>query len=77
MNNDCTSSQDVTLTAQAALCRSFAILIVFINGGFVLQRTSEHPWWIWGFWVSPLQYSQNAICASLTIPLLHLRLALV
>ena len=57
------------------LRRSFAILIVFINGGFVLQRTSEHPWWIWGFWASPLQYSQNAICASV-FPMWHLTPAL-
>jgi hypothetical protein len=20
-----------------------------------------HPWWIWGYWISPLSYAQNAL----------------
>lgn len=23
-----------------------------------------HPWWIWGYWISPLSYAQNAITVN-------------
>ncbi|CAH9074142.1 unnamed protein product [Cuscuta europaea] len=39
---------------------SFAMLIVMALGGFVLSRDSIPSWWIWGYWVSPLMYAQNA-----------------
>ncbi|KAL6909620.1 hypothetical protein ACP4OV_001901 [Aristida adscensionis] len=39
----------------------FVILIVFIFGGFVIRRNDIKPWWIWGYWASPMMYSQNAI----------------
>jgi len=25
---------------------------------------SIHPWWIWGYWISPLSYAQNAIAVN-------------
>ncbi|CAK9229936.1 unnamed protein product [Sphagnum troendelagicum] len=40
---------------------SFALLVVFLLGGFVLARQDIHPWWIWGYWISPLSYAQNAL----------------
>ncbi|KAH7438824.1 hypothetical protein KP509_04G032700 [Ceratopteris richardii] len=43
---------------------SFALLVVFLLGGFVLSKDSIHPWWLWAFWISPLSYSQNAIAVN-------------
>ncbi|OAY36963.1 pleiotropic drug resistance protein 1 [Manihot esculenta] len=43
---------------------SFALLTLFALGGFVLSREDIKKWWIWGYWVSPLMYGQNAIVAN-------------
>ncbi|KAL3676895.1 hypothetical protein R1sor_026843 [Riccia sorocarpa] len=52
-----------------AVCRSMVtantggalvLMVVFVLGGFLLPRTAIEPWWIWGYWVSPLSYAQNA-----------------
>ncbi|ERN07886.1 hypothetical protein AMTR_s00012p00224800 [Amborella trichopoda] len=40
---------------------SFALLIMFLLGGFILPRDTIKPWWIWGYWISPLSYGQSAI----------------
>ncbi|KAL2630297.1 hypothetical protein R1flu_014983 [Riccia fluitans] len=54
----------------AGICRSqivantggsFALLVVFALGGFLIPRTSIKPWWIWGYWISPLAYAQQAV----------------
>ncbi|PKA64532.1 Pleiotropic drug resistance protein 6 [Apostasia shenzhenica] len=39
---------------------SFAMLVVMILGGFIVSRDSIPSWWIWGYWISPLMYAQNA-----------------
>ncbi|KAA8523067.1 hypothetical protein F0562_009490 [Nyssa sinensis] len=39
---------------------SFAMLVVMGLGGYVISRDSIPRWWIWGFWISPLMYAQNA-----------------
>ncbi|KAI3714746.1 hypothetical protein L6452_21705 [Arctium lappa] len=39
---------------------SFAMLIVMALGGYVISRDSIPSWWIWGFWISPLMYAQDA-----------------
>ncbi|KAM0924025.1 hypothetical protein ACQ4PT_005152 [Festuca glaucescens] len=39
---------------------SFALLVFMLLGGFVLSRDSVTKWWIWGYWISPLMYAQNA-----------------
>uniref|UniRef100_K4A4V3 ABC transporter domain-containing protein n=1 Tax=Setaria italica TaxID=4555 RepID=K4A4V3_SETIT len=39
----------------------FVLLMIFIFGGFVIRRNDIKPWWIWGYWASPMMYSQNAI----------------
>ncbi|XP_074286370.1 ABC transporter G family member 32-like [Silene latifolia] len=39
---------------------SFAMLVVMALGGFIFSRDSIPKWWIWGYWVSPLMYAQNA-----------------
>ncbi|XP_024525458.1 ABC transporter G family member 31 [Selaginella moellendorffii] len=43
---------------------SFGILIVFLLGGFVIDRTHIPAWWIWGYWVSPLSYAENALAVN-------------
>ncbi|GAB4850133.1 transcription factor [Ancistrocladus abbreviatus] len=43
---------------------SFALLLLFALGGFVLARPDVKKWWKWGFWISPLMYAQNAINAN-------------
>ncbi|QCE02081.1 ATP-binding cassette [Vigna unguiculata] len=43
---------------------SFALLILFALGGFILSRDDIKVWWIWGYWISPLMYGQNAIVVN-------------
>ncbi|KAG1335516.1 ABC transporter G family member 31 [Cocos nucifera] len=43
---------------------SFAMLVVMILGGFIISRDSIPDWWIWGYWISPLMYAQNAISVN-------------
>ncbi|GKV35777.1 hypothetical protein SLEP1_g43996 [Rubroshorea leprosula] len=43
---------------------SFALLTLFALGGFILSRDGIKKWWIWGYWVSPLMYGQNAIVVN-------------
>ncbi|KAK9998376.1 hypothetical protein SO802_017979 [Lithocarpus litseifolius] len=43
---------------------SAALLIVFLLGGFIIPKGMIKPWWIWGFWVSPLSYGQRAISVN-------------
>ncbi|KAL5771311.1 hypothetical protein ACOSP7_015465 [Xanthoceras sorbifolium] len=39
---------------------SFAMLVIMALGGFIISRDRIPSWWTWGFWVSPMMYSQNA-----------------
>ncbi|XP_043709771.1 pleiotropic drug resistance protein 1-like [Telopea speciosissima] len=43
---------------------SFALLIFMALGGFVLSRDNIKKWWIWGYWISPLMYGQNALVVN-------------
>ncbi|CAA3014915.1 pleiotropic drug resistance 1-like [Olea europaea subsp. europaea] len=43
---------------------SCALLTVLVLGGFILSRDSIKSWWIWGYWISPLMYAQNAIAVN-------------
>ncbi|GLJ08413.1 hypothetical protein SUGI_0088240 [Cryptomeria japonica] len=54
----------------AAICRTkavansgavFALLAIFMLGGFVIPRGKIPKWWIWGYWSSPMMYGQNAL----------------
>uniref|UniRef100_A0A0D9XTN9 ABC transporter domain-containing protein n=1 Tax=Leersia perrieri TaxID=77586 RepID=A0A0D9XTN9_9ORYZ len=42
----------------------FVLLNVFIFGGFLISRNDIKPWWIWGYWASPMMYSQQAISVN-------------
>ncbi|XP_027337469.1 ABC transporter G family member 31-like [Abrus precatorius] len=41
-----------------------ALMIVFLLGGFIIPKGMIKPWWIWGYWVSPLSYGQKAISVN-------------
>ncbi|CAH1419416.1 unnamed protein product [Lactuca virosa] len=43
---------------------SAALLVVFLLGGFIMPKNMIKPWWIWGFWASPLSYAQSAIAVN-------------
>ncbi|KAJ6346920.1 hypothetical protein OIU76_003581 [Salix suchowensis] len=43
---------------------SFALLTIFSLGGVILSREQIKKWWIWGYWLSPLMYGQNAIVVN-------------
>jgi ABC-type multidrug transport system ATPase subunit len=43
---------------------SFALVIILLLGGFLLSRHDIKGWWIWGYWISPLMYAQNAISVN-------------
>jgi ABC-type multidrug transport system ATPase subunit/ABC-type multidrug transport system permease subunit len=43
---------------------SFALLIIFMLGGFIIPRTHIRPWWIWGYWCSPLAYAESSITVN-------------
>lgn len=49
-----------TLTV-ASTFGAFALMIIFVLGGFVVSRDKIHKWWIWGYWISPMMYGQNAL----------------
>ncbi|GAB2300384.1 ABC transporter G member 32 [Dionaea muscipula] len=43
---------------------SFAMLVVMGLGGYIISKDSVPIWWIWGFWLSPLMYGQNAVSVN-------------
>lgn len=47
------------ITAYALGITIFSTFMVL--GGFILSQDYLKPWWIWGYWFSPLMYAQNAV----------------
>ncbi|XP_061368731.1 ABC transporter G family member 31-like [Gastrolobium bilobum] len=43
---------------------SAALMIIFLLGGFIIPKGMIKPWWIWGYWLSPLTYGQRAISVN-------------
>ncbi|KAI3716293.1 hypothetical protein L6452_23529 [Arctium lappa] len=43
---------------------SFALLLVFVLGGFVLSQDDVKKWWLWGYWSSPMMYAMNGILVN-------------
>ncbi|XP_077211717.1 pleiotropic drug resistance protein 1-like [Tasmannia lanceolata] len=43
---------------------SFGLVTFMILGGFILSRENVKKWWIWGYWISPMMYGQNAIAVN-------------
>ncbi|WVZ64217.1 hypothetical protein U9M48_013777, partial [Paspalum notatum var. saurae] len=45
----------------------FAMLIMMttmVFNGFILIKDKVKKWWIWGYWINPLMYAQNAITVN-------------
>ncbi|KAK4765391.1 hypothetical protein SAY86_026481 [Trapa natans] len=43
---------------------ALVVLMIFLLGGFILPRDQIPSWWIWGYWVSPMQYGFNALSVN-------------
>ncbi|KAL4180860.1 hypothetical protein AMTRI_Chr12g268230 [Amborella trichopoda] len=43
---------------------AFALLVIFVLGGFIVSREDIYSWWKWGYWSSPLMYAQNAVAVN-------------
>ncbi|XP_042507477.1 pleiotropic drug resistance protein 1-like [Macadamia integrifolia] len=43
---------------------SFGLLILLVLSGFILSRDTIKKWWIWGYWISPMMYGQNALVVN-------------
>ncbi|CAN1270070.1 ABC transporter G family member 39 [Linum perenne] len=43
---------------------TFALLIFFVLGGFIIAKDDIDPWMIWGYYISPMTYAQNAIVVN-------------
>lgn len=41
-----------------------ALVILMVLGGFIMSHNDVKKWWIWGYWISPLMYAQNAISVN-------------
>nr|XP_023897861.1 ABC transporter G family member 34-like [Quercus suber] len=40
---------------------TFTLLLVFVLGGFIVAKNDIEPWMIWGYYLSPMMYGQNAL----------------
>ncbi|KAL1544434.1 Pleiotropic drug resistance protein 2 [Salvia divinorum] len=43
---------------------TFTLLLVFVLGGFIIAKDDIEPWMIWGYYVSPMMYGQNAVAIN-------------
>ncbi|KAG9158611.1 hypothetical protein Leryth_019216 [Lithospermum erythrorhizon] len=43
---------------------TFTLLMVFVLGGFIISKDDIAPWVIWGFYISPMMYGQNALAIN-------------
>ncbi|XP_038984626.1 ABC transporter G family member 36-like [Phoenix dactylifera] len=43
---------------------AFSLLVVIVLGGFILSHQDVKKWWIWGYWISPMMYAQNALATN-------------
>ncbi|CAI0420527.1 unnamed protein product [Linum tenue] len=48
----------------ASTLSSFILLVLMTLSGFVLSRDKINKFWIWGYWISPFMYADNAILAN-------------
>ncbi|GFY97806.1 pleiotropic drug resistance 11 [Actinidia rufa] len=45
----------------ASTLGTFTLLMVFVLGGFIVAKNDIEPFMIWGYYLSPMMYGQNAI----------------
>ncbi|KAF6139397.1 hypothetical protein GIB67_026239 [Kingdonia uniflora] len=51
-------------TVVANTLGTFTLLLVFILGGYIVAKDDIEPFIIWGYYVSPMSYGQNAIAMN-------------
>ncbi|KAL2345198.1 hypothetical protein Fmac_006483 [Flemingia macrophylla] len=40
---------------------TLVLQLTFVLGGFIIAKDDIEPWMIWGYYISPMMYGQNAI----------------
>ncbi|KAB2607739.1 pleiotropic drug resistance protein 2-like [Pyrus ussuriensis x Pyrus communis] len=45
----------------ASTLGTFTLLMAFILGGFIVAKNDLERWMLWGYYISPMMYGQNAI----------------
>ncbi|RDX73571.1 ABC transporter G family member 39, partial [Mucuna pruriens] len=40
---------------------TLSLQVIFVLGGFIVAKDDIQPWMIWGYYISPMMYGQNAI----------------
>ncbi|URD75112.1 Plant PDR ABC transporter associated [Musa troglodytarum] len=40
------------------------LVAIYILGGFVISKDDIQPWLVWGYWLSPMTYGQNALAIN-------------
>ncbi|KAL4031747.1 hypothetical protein IC575_010037 [Cucumis melo] len=40
---------------------TFTLSLIVLLGGFIIDKENVEPWMLWGFYISPMMYGQNAI----------------
>ncbi|RXH76245.1 hypothetical protein DVH24_019133 [Malus domestica] len=45
----------------ASTLGTFTLLMAFVLGGFIVAKNDLEPWMLWGYYISPMMYGQNAI----------------
>ncbi|XP_040992884.1 pleiotropic drug resistance protein 2-like [Juglans microcarpa x Juglans regia] len=48
----------------ASTLGTFTLLLVFVLGGFIVSKDDIESWMIWGYYISPMMYGQNAIAIN-------------
>ncbi|XP_052184623.1 pleiotropic drug resistance protein 2-like isoform X2 [Diospyros lotus] len=43
---------------------TFTLLLIFVLGGFIVAKDDIESWMIWGYYISPMMYGQNAIAMN-------------
>ncbi|KAK4279547.1 hypothetical protein QN277_011313 [Acacia crassicarpa] len=43
---------------------TFTLLLVFVLGGFIVAKDDIKPWMIWGYYMFPMMYGENAIAIN-------------
>ncbi|KAL0923809.1 hypothetical protein M5K25_004587 [Dendrobium thyrsiflorum] len=48
----------------AHVLSAYIVLVILVLGGFLISHGNVKKWWLWGYWSSPVMYSQNAISVN-------------
>eukprot|EP00884_Botryococcus_braunii_P023385 jgi/Botrbrau1/9730/Bobra.0388s0022.1 len=43
---------------------SFFFLSILVLGGFLLSEDKIPPWWVWMYWINPINYAQRALALN-------------